>query len=365
MNWYIFIGTTAEMIKMTPVIKELRKEKVKFKLITSGQGKILFNEFYNYLGPIKADISFRYKGDKSSIINFVLWAIRTFFTSLVYFKNEFKSLNRSETYFIVHGDTVSSLLGTLIAHLYKLKLVHIESGLRSFNFFEPFPEEISRHMISSVADVHFCPNLWCINNLKNINGIKINTFQNTLIDIFRSTMKRKSKKPFLHKIPKKYFVLVIHRQEHVIFGKNQTREIFRYILENKKGLACVLIMHKLTSEFLESIGSDAESLTRRNVILLPRLPYVEFMKLIRGAEYFITDGGSNQEEAYYLGIPCLLLRKHTERIEGLRENIVLSNIDKKVIKKFMGNYSKYRRNMVLPKASPAKIIVDYLIKQKQ
>jgi UDP-N-acetylglucosamine 2-epimerase (non-hydrolysing) len=360
MNIYFFIGTTAELIKISPVIKELKKRKIKFKLITSGQGKILFPEFYDYLGTIKADISFKYKGEKSSVFHFTLWAIQAFFSSFFYFKKEFLKLNKSDTYFIVHGDTVSSLIGALIASFYKLKVVHIESGLRSYNFFEPFPEEISRYIISRLTSINFCPNLWCVGNLEKVKGVKINTFQNTLIEIFQAAAKKNIDRPSVIKTLKKYFVLVIHRQEHLIFGKNQTREIFRYVLENKRSLSCVLIMHQLTVDFLKSIGSDMELLANQNVIPVPRLPYPEFMKLIKGAQYLVTDGGSNQEEAYYMGKPCLLLRKHTERIEGLGENVILSKLNKQIIKHFQDNYRKYNRSPILSKISPAKIIVDYL-----
>jgi UDP-N-acetylglucosamine 2-epimerase (non-hydrolysing) len=364
MKIYFFIGTTAELIKVSSVIKEFKRRKIKFKIITSGQGKILFSEFIDYLGPIKADISLRYKGGKSSVSNFVIWAIKAFFVGICSLREELKNLNRKDAYIIVHGDTVSSLLGALIASFYRLKIIHIESGLRSFNFFEPFPEEISRFIISHLTDIHFCPNSWCVNNLKKVKGVKINTFQNTLIDIFNSTIRLKSKNPPIANLPRKYFVLIVHRQEHVIFGKKQTREIVGHILKNKGNLTCVFIMHSLASVFLKSININKNSLASEGIIPVPRLPYMQFMKLIEGSEYFITDGGSNQEEAYYLGKPCLILRKHTERIEGLKQNVVISKFSKRAITIFLNNYKKYNRKRILPEKSPAKIVVDEMVKMQ-
>ena len=357
---YFFIGTTAELIKMSPVIKELRKRKMDFKLIASGQNEILFNEFTDYLGPLKPDISFKYKSRKSSMTGFIVWAARTFFVGLFSLRKEFTGLDKKNKYLIVHGDTVSSVLGTLIASFYRLKIIHVESGLRSYNFFEPFPEEISRYIISRLAHVNFCPNSWCVNNLKGARGIKINTYHNTLIDIFGAAMKKIDKISLPIPLPKKYFVLVIHRQEHVIFDKGRTEEIFRYILKNKKNLACVLIMHELTSDFLGFAGMKTNFFVKWGVIPMPRLSYFKFMKLINGAQYFITDGGSNQEEAFYLGKPCLLLRGCTERTEGLGKNVVLSKLDKNVIREFQKNYKKYQYDRIKPKISPAKIVVDYL-----
>ncbi|KKQ95714.1 MAG: UDP-N-acetylglucosamine 2-epimerase [Candidatus Woesebacteria bacterium GW2011_GWB1_43_14] len=345
---------------MSPVIRELRDRKINFKLITSGQNEILFDEFIDYLGPVKPDISFGYKSNKSSMIYFVLWAVRTFFAGLVSLRKEFTGINKENVYFVVHGDTISSLIGALMASFYGLKIVHVESGLRSYNFFEPFPEEISRFIISRLANINFCPNSWCVGNLKSAKGIKINTSQNTLIDIFMAAMKDIKKTHLSIKLPKKYFVLVVHRQEHVIFSREKTKEIFWHVLKNEDNLACVLIMHKLTSDFLNSFGVDTKLLVRRGVIPVPRLSYFRFMKVIAGAQYFITDGGSNQEEAFYLGKPCLLLRKRTERIEGLGGNVVLSKLNKQTISKFQKNYKKYQRHRVRSKISPAKIIVDYL-----
>jgi len=361
-NIYFYIGTTAELIKLAPVIREFRKRKVKFKIITSGQNKVLFEDFLGYLGPIKVDIAFREKGEKSSVFYFILWAIRTFFVSLFSLRKEFKGLNKDNSYFIVHGDTVSSLLGALVASIYGLRLVHIESGLRSFNFFEPFPEEISRYIISHLADVHFCPNKWSVNNLQNTKGTKINTKQNTLIESFRMAIRAKGNQDNLKKIKKKYFVLVLHRQEHTIFRKKQTEKILDFVLRHAdENFACVFIMHNLTSSFLKSTTLNLNVQKRKKIIATPRLPYIEFIKLINKAGFFVTDGGSNQEEAYYLGKPCLILRNRTERIEGLGGNAVLSRNKKKIIKDFLSNYKKYKKKRVQIKTFPSKIVVDYLI----
>ncbi len=354
---YIFIGTTAEFIKISPVIKELRRNHVQFCLITSGQGKINFEEFRPYLGPIKADISFEHKGEKSSTLHFAVWAVRTLLVSLVSLRDVFPKSDRGQTLLVVHGDTVSSLWGALIAYVYKLKLVHIESGLRSFNFLEPFPEEICRYLLSRVARINFCPNQWSVDNLRSRKGIKIDTFQNTLIDIHKFAVSRKIKPPH---IPSKYFVLVIHRQEHVIFDRGKTLRIIKEILNATPRLPCVFIMHRLTSNFIDSLGLEDSFLKNKRLILLPRLSYFEFTSLLHNSQFVITDGGSNQEECYYLGKPCLILRNRTERIEGLGENAVLGGFSTKYIRDFIGNYKQYVRRPIAASASPSGIIGNYL-----
>ena len=358
---YFFIGTTAELIKLAPVIKEAQKRKIKYKIISSGQGELLKGEFSGYLRNFEVNIAFPKKSKKSSVLMFAFWALRTLIYSYFSLRKEFKDLNKENSLFIVHGDTISSLIGAVIASAYGLKLVHVESGLRSFNFLEPFPEELSRYIISQLAEIHFCPNEWSLNNLNNTKGVKINTLNNTLIETFYWAMNRKEKLNKTYKPRGKYFVLIMHRQEHVIFGKKISAQIIKLILkDSKRNLSCVLMTYATSLNFLNAYGLNLRQ-TGRNVFLTPRQSYEDFMKLLSNAEYICTDGGSNQEELYYMGKPCLLLRRFTERKEGLGKNVVLSKLNEKVIEDFLTNYKKYKRDSVHFRTRPSKIILNYLV----
>lgn len=366
--FYFFIGTTAELIKLAPVIKEFKKRRIDFKIIASNQNVLYLSElrpligkqniyFKNVLKPFKAPFNNTYFG-------FVFWAIKNLGNSILYFRNELRGINKKQTFFIVHGDTVSSLIGSIAAKINRTKLVHIESGLRSYNFFEPFPEELCRFIVSKLADIHFCPNLWAANNLKNSGGVKINTENNTLIETTNNALKIKSDSERHRNITKrKFFILVLHRQEHMLFKKSLTKRFLKIFAEyTNKNLACVLVLHKLTEDFMKSEEIFEKIKKNKNFILVPRLPYMEFIHLLRRAEFIATDGGSNQEEAYYMGKPCIILRNVTERIEGLGENAVLSKGDEKTIKEFVQSYKKYERNQVNSSRLPSEIIVDYLNK---
>ena len=94
--------------------------------------------------------------------------------------------------------------------------------------------------------------------------------------------------------------------------------------------------------------------------LLPRLGFFEFNQTLRKAKFIITDGGSNQEECFYLGAPCLLLRSETERIEGLDSNVVLSKFNSTIIDDFVANYTIYKKGPNLKSISPSRFIVDQL-----
>lgn len=357
---YFFIGTIAELIKLAPIIKELKERKIKFKIIASGQSPINFGELKDYFGPIQADISLKDKFSESSIFLFFIWSIRALIEGIFSLKKEFKGLNKTNSYFIVHGDTVSSTIGSLIAKFYGLKLGHIESGLRSYNFLEPFPEEICRYINMKLADMLFCPNEWAVNNIKSFKGIKIDTRQNTLIESFLWAISR-TKKLNYHRIYGKYYILYLRRQEHLYFQKDWTKRIVSFVFNNaSKNLNCLFYFNLLNEAFVP-VSPSSEN--QKHLILLERLPYANFMKLLSQAEFIATDGCTNQEEASYIGLPLLALRDRTERIEGLEENVVISKGDKNIIKNFLKHYQKYKREPIKIRQRPSKIIVDYLAKK--
>lgn len=361
---YFFIGTTAELIKLAPVISELKKRKLEYKIISSNQNTLHFEQLKPILGEQKADYTFKMKKFtkvKDVYIRFIWWVIKSFGNYLLYFWNEFRRFKKEEVVIIVHGDTISAVIGAIIAKLCRVKIVHVESGLRSFSFLEPFPEEISRYIISWTANYHFCPNDWAINNLKFRPGKKINTQGNTISESIKIAVKSKRKRI----IKGKYFVLVVHRQEHTLFDKENSKKIINLILSKAdKNMKCVFIMHSLTLDYLKKQKMLGKIKKNKNIILPDRLPFVDFINLLNNSEFVATDGGSNQEECYYLGKPCLILRNRTERIEGLRENAVLAKGNKKIIQAFLKNYKKYSKVKVNPKNSPSKIIVDELSNQQ-
>ncbi len=357
-NIYIFSGTTAEVIKLAPVIKEFQRRKIEFKMITSGQTRIRFEDLVGYIGKIKIFKSFPEKENKSSLLSFVKWFVNTFYLTMITLRSEFRGLNKENSYFIVHGDTVSSLIGAVVASIYRLKIVHIESGLRSYNFFEPFPEEICRFIIIHLADILFAPNSWAKENLRNLRGTIINTEHNTVAESVRWALSSKSKiNPIVRG---KYYILTMHRQEHIVFRGEWTKGMIEFVINNSpSNLKCVLVMHHWTKNVLQKLNLSKNIWKRVKVV--ERLPYIEFINLINNSQYYAGDGCSNQEEAYYMGKPYLALRNLTERIEGLDRNVLIGYDNRETIKSFLNNYEKYNYGAIYPKTSPSKIIVNYLV----
>lgn len=355
---YFYIGTTAELIKLAPIIKELERRKIEYKVITSGQTRVNFGNFKGYFSKKDADIVFKEKVNKSSAILFIWWTIQALIGGLFKLKSEFKGLNKKNSLFIIYGDPVSTSIGAIIAWFYGLKIVHLESGDWSFNILEPFPEEIGRYFNVWISDILFPPNEWAKKNLKHVNKPKISTRFNTLLEVFDWIMnKRVSVKSFGLK---KYYLLILHRQEHMFFRRNWSRDVLKLIVNNsKKNLDIVVFDNPLTLGLLESL--DLPQKIRNKIKKLPTVSYSDFLNLMKNSEYIATDGATNQLEAYLMGKPCLVLRDYTEQIEGLNENVVLYKSQKTVALDFLAHYQKYQTKRVKSTVKPSKIVVDYLV----
>ncbi|MDD5638490.1 MAG: UDP-N-acetylglucosamine 2-epimerase (non-hydrolyzing) [Candidatus Pacebacteria bacterium] len=356
---HIILGTRAQLIKMMPVMKELQNRKMEYNFIFLAEHKetisSILKEFHIkspdiIIGDLNKDIT--------NIITMISWSLSVLVYTIINKKKIFK--NNRKGIVLVHGDAPPCLLGALMAKVANLKVGHIESGLRSFNLFNPFPEEVVRILTFNLCDYFFCPNKWAIMNLKKYKGLKINTNGNTLLDSLRLALKENNE--IYIKIPKtKYCIVSIHRFEN-IFNRERLENIIRIIENIAKQIKILFVLHPPTKKNLEKFNFLSRLDKNNNIELRPRYSYFNFIKLLYEAEFIVTDGGSNQEESYYLGKPCLVMRKTTERKEGLDKNVVISKYDKKIIEDFINNYQEYKSNSLNFNISPSKIIVDYLEK---
>lgn len=358
-EFYFFIGTTAELLRIAPIIRELKKRKLNYKLILSGQTKVKIDEIVKFTGQLKPNIVFSEKVHQYSSLLFIRWAIKALIQGCLILRNEFKNKDKKNIYFVICGDPVSTSIGAILAKFNGLKIVHIESGDLSGNLLEPFPEEICRHINLRLADILFPPGNWAKNNLKKFNKPKINTIYNSVLESFYFFNKINTNKNIIPR--EKYYILILHRQEHVIFRKSWSRKTLKQIFDNVgPELKCVIFNHPQTIDIIESIDSDVYK--NKNVKVLPIVSYAEFLNIIKHSEFIATDGASNQFEAYLLGTPCLILRDYCEQIEGLNQNVVLYKSNTETLKNFLINYKKFRRKPVKSNVKPSKIILNYLLK---
>ncbi|MBI5198180.1 MAG: UDP-N-acetylglucosamine 2-epimerase [Nitrospirae bacterium] len=354
---YIVIGTKAQFIKMAPIMVEMMNRKVPFRYISTGQHQETMRELHGNFGVRDPDIRLYEGKDVTSVFSMFLWSLgilkKVFFNKKAILQQEKKGI------VLVHGDTFSTLLGALMGKLLKLKVAHIESGLRSFHLFHPFPEEMTRILTFSLTDYYFCPGPWALKNVEKYKGVKVDTTSNTLYDALKSALESEGRIDVdIPDVP--YAIATIHRYEN-IFHKEKLTAIIDLIKRVSQKVRVLFILHPPTRNNLVRFGLYDVLTKCAGVELRPRYDYFEFIKLIRGSEFMISDGGSNQEESYYMGHPCLLLRKATERMEGLGKNVVLSMCRDSIISEFLGHYKKYKAAPVVLQKSPSKIIVDSLL----
>lgn len=350
---YFIIGTKAQLIKMAPIMRILADQNIPYRYISTGQHRETMADILDNFSLREADYQMYTGPDIVSISSMLLWSIKIIIKTILKKKEIFEG---GETGIVlVHGDTFSTLIGAIMGRIAKLKVGHVESGLRSFNILHPFPEELTRLATFRLSDVMFCPGDWAVENLKAYSGKKINIHANTLFDAL--CMAKNFPPPSNLSIPSCEFgIVTLHRFENLHAKSTLLKliNIVEYIALTKKLL---FILHKPTEHKLKKYGLYDRVARNANIELRPRYDYFRFVKLMSKAKFIVSDGGSNQEECAYIGKPILLLRKATERQEGLGANCVLSKYDLNVIKIFIDNINRYEVYSERPEISPSELIV--------
>lgn len=360
-NIYFFIGTEAELIKVFPVIIECQNSGNICHIIASGQNDLNKSRIVKNIQLNGKYVELSKEEDiKKSANGLLSWFITTKRKAIAIIRQNFDIQMMKDAPFVVHGDTVSTYMGAMIGKKLGCIVCHVEAGLRSHNLLNPFPEEIDRLLTSRIARVHFAPGEEPVKNLKKVKGKVISTEYNTILDSLNySKSISVESKEVSHLLEQNYFVFVMHRQENLM-----NKEFFEGVLEKIGQLSerkkCVLILHKITENALQQMGKLQELQTNKNFILLPRVDYFDFMKLLQTAQFVITDGGSNQEELHYMGKPCLIMRKTTERNEGIGQNAILFKGNMEQINEFGKQYRKYQCKPVSVEKSPSQIIALFL-----
>lgn len=353
-TFYVIIGTRAQLVKMASVMKELQDRGIEYNYVYVGQHKETIDDLRKCFGLKYPDVDLSIKRfEASNMLKFIIW----FLKMLGYLFMPSRVLRNGKGIVLTHGDPVTCVWGAILGKLHGSKVAHIESGLRSFNIFNPFPEELNRIITFYFADYYFCPNQTAVNNLKKHKGVKINMDNNTLIDAVRLALASDIEPPL--DLKGKYFVFSMHRFENV-YNKKRFEQGIELAKKASEKMPCVFVLHPVTRERLLELKIWDELENNKNIILTPRFDFVEFIKLIKNSEFFITDGGGNQEECFHMGHPCLIFRKETEWPDLVGGNVVLSKYDEKTIDEFLNNYQKYKIDKKLPENYPSKIVVDFL-----
>lgn len=358
---HFILGTRAQLIKTAPVMREFEKAGAPYNFVFIAQHKETIAEMVKAfrvrdpdftVGNIDTDIS--HPGLMAKWLAVLMAQLLT--KGGTAFKGDRRGIA------VVHGDALPALLGAAWAKLNGLKVAHLEAGLRSFDYLNPFPEEIIRVALwrFHLADLCFCPNEWAVNNLAPFSVRTIDTHHNTLLDSLRiATATVSAASACSIAIPPHYGVVSLHRAE-TLMSKSGLAAAMSTVGEVSETIPLVFVLHPSTRNTLESRGLLEQLRANPNLIISPRLDYFTFMQLLKNSEFLVTDGGSNQEECYYLGHPCLLLRATTERVEGMGKNVLISNFDRERIHSFVDAYGNYRMPPVDPPVSPSEIVFEHL-----
>lgn len=305
-------GTRPEAIKMAPLVKELEKrEGIQSMVCVTAQHREMLDQVLEFF-EITPDFDLNIMQSKQTltgITNRVLEGLEEVF------KNEKPDM------ILVHGDTTTTFSGALAAFYQQIRVGHVEAGLRTFDKYFPFPEEMNRKLTGSLADLHFAPTSGSKNNLlrEGVSESDIYITGNTVIDAMAHTVidDYKFETEELNKIDfenKKVIMITAHRRENWGEGIDNICESLNKIVDENQDVELIYLVH------LNPVVKDvvhAKLGNKERVHLLPPLDTKETHNLMKKAFMVMTDSGGLQEEAPHLGKPVLVLRDVTERPEAV------------------------------------------------
>src|SRR5215831_13029553 len=312
-------GTRPEAIKMAPIIHEANKyaDKLNVKICLTGQHKEMLQQVLDFF-HLKEDYNLHLMKPNQTLFDITADGLR----SLEKVLNDFQP-----DLVIVQGDTTTAFTSALAAFYKQIKIAHIEAGLRSFDKYSPFPEEINRKIASILTDLHFAPTIKAKQNLENENIHKnIFVVGNTVIDALLWGVEKVRKDDayaqcFNYLDPGKKIILITgHRRES--FGKP---------FENICDAIATLAIRYSNVQFVYPVhlNPNVQKVVHeklggyKNIFLVKPLSYPNLIWLMDKCYFVLTDSGGIQEEAPTLGKPVLVMRDVTEREEGITAGTAL------------------------------------------
>lgn len=311
----VLFGTRPEVIKLAPVVHELRKKFFQTIVVSSSQHKELLKPFLKML-RIETDFDLRVMKKNqtpSEVCSRILAKLDKILEA------------EKPDLILVQGDTTTALAGALAGFNRKIPVGHVEAGLRSGNLQSPFPEEMNRRLISQIANFHFAATESNRSNLvtEQIPTEKIFVTGNTVVDTLQFILKSLTPSQKIAELleateGKKRILLTTHRRESFGEAMSGNLKILRDFVEKRKDVCLIFPVHpnpnvrEITNEILSG---------RQNIYLLEPLLYTDFVALMQSAWLIVSDSGGIQEEAPSLGKPLFVLRENTERPEAIRSGV--------------------------------------------
>ncbi|PWW31178.1 UDP-N-acetylglucosamine 2-epimerase (non-hydrolysing) [Cytobacillus oceanisediminis] len=302
-------GTRPEAIKMAPLVLELQKYPDHFESIVTvtAQHREMLDQVLNIF-KVTPDYDLNIMKDRQTLVDVTTRGLEGLDKIMKEVKPDIV---------LVHGDTTTTFIASLAAFYNQIEVGHVEAGLRTWNKYSPFPEEMNRQLTGIMADLHFSPTAKSAENLLNENKPTENIFitGNTAIDALKTTVKDEYHHEVLEKVGDDRLVLLTaHRRENLGEPMRNMFKAIKRLVEEQNDIQVVYPVHlnpavrEIASEIL---GDD------NRIHLIEPLDVIDFHNFASRAHLILTDSGGVQEEAPSLGVPVLVLRDTTERPEGI------------------------------------------------
>jgi len=350
----VVFGTTGELIKLAPVLLRFDERGHRYVLATTGQQVQQIPAFLEQFGLRQPDLWLA-RGHKGRDLR-VNSDIPGWFANVTRSWLRHRRQFRDTPLVLIHGDTMTTVLGSVMGRSLRTTVAHIEGGLRSYDLRHPFPEELNRKVATALSRIHYAPGAWAASNLRG--GEVVDTGSNTIRDSLE--LVAETEPPIA--LPEQPFGIVsLHRFE-LLNNRRHLAETIGVLAEASSRTPLLFIDHPVTSAALTRFGLDRH-FDESSFVRVERLRFFDFIRVERRSAFVVTDSGGSQEECYYLDLPCLVHRVKTERREGLGENALLSQMRMDVLQDFLGDPSRFRRHGPLPVTSPSQVIVDDLARR--
>lgn len=302
-------GTRPEAIKMAPLVLELQKhsEEIESIVTVTAQHRQMLDQVLDIF-EIKPDFDLNVMKDRQTLIDVTTRALEGL-------DKVMKDVEPDIV--LVHGDTTTTFVASLAAFYNQIVVGHVEAGLRTWNKYSPFPEEMNRQLTGVIADLHFAPTSTAQDNLLTENKKEDTIFVtgNTAIDALKTTVTDEYEHETLTKIGDDRLILVTaHRRENLGDPMRNMFRAIKRIVQEQQDVQVVYPVHlnPVVREIADEILGNDE-----RIHLIEPLGVFDFHNFASRAHIILTDSGGVQEEAPSLGVPVLVLRDTTERPEGI------------------------------------------------
>lgn len=321
-------GTRPEAIKMAPLVLKLKADE-RFDEVTvvTAQHREMLDQVLEIF-DIKPDYDFNIMHKNQTLGEI---------TSKVMLDLSKVIQDEQPDIVLVHGDTTTSFAAGLATFYEQKKLGHVEAGLRTWNKYSPYPEEMNRQMTDDLTDLYFAPTSLSKNNLlkENHNSDHIYITGNTAIDALKQTVQKDYHHEVLDKIKagNKIILVTMHRRENQGEPMRRVFKVMKQVVDSHNDVEIIYPVH--LSPRVQAVANEVLAGDPRIHLIAP-LDVVDFHNLAKRSYFIMTDSGGVQEEAPSLGKPVLVLRDTTERPEGVAAGTLkLVGTDVDVVRKEM------------------------------